>query len=521
MEKLYLVLVDTPGFFAGIIRRVIGINYCHVVLSLDSNLEYAYSFNRRDPAIPLFAGFVRENTRKILRQYPDARYKVVSISCREEQKENIREILEACYQSRYSLRYSIIGLPFLALNRPFHQENHYVCSTFIARLLADNGIRLFDKHFSTVTPRDFYELKGVQVEYEGHPEWQSLYGKRGLHMARKHRVSLLILIILVVMTAFMLLQANDIDAVFSAVRRFSTAWLILGTGTSLLFVALEGVMIWYLMHPVRREVHLHKCIGWSFAGFFFSGITPSASGGQPMQVYYMKNAGIPVSESSPVLMIVAMLYKLVIFLIGGLLWLFCRDSLADCLGSFFWLFYVGLALNAVVVVLLVLVMLHPLLVQNIVLGIERLLTALRIFPDSGERAARLTGAVLEYRNVVRYFRNNPRKVLAAAGLTFIQRLLPFLLSWIVYRGMGLTAMGIFPLMALQAAVTIAVDLLPFPGSAGITELVAASAFASIFPGERLTAYLCISRGIGFYMILLAGVAAVVWMELRQKRGHPD
>ena len=31
MEQIYLAFVDTPGFFASIIRRVIGIPYVHVV----------------------------------------------------------------------------------------------------------------------------------------------------------------------------------------------------------------------------------------------------------------------------------------------------------------------------------------------------------------------------------------------------------------------------------------------------------------------------------------------------------
>ena len=39
MEQIDLASVDTPGFFASIIRRVIGIPYVHVVLSMDADLE--------------------------------------------------------------------------------------------------------------------------------------------------------------------------------------------------------------------------------------------------------------------------------------------------------------------------------------------------------------------------------------------------------------------------------------------------------------------------------------------------
>ncbi len=35
MEQIYFALVDTPGFFASVIRKVTGIDYIHVVLSMD------------------------------------------------------------------------------------------------------------------------------------------------------------------------------------------------------------------------------------------------------------------------------------------------------------------------------------------------------------------------------------------------------------------------------------------------------------------------------------------------------
>ncbi len=57
MQKIYIALVDTPGLFAWMIRRVIKINYIHVVLSLDEEFTQAYSIGRRNPFLPLFAFF--------------------------------------------------------------------------------------------------------------------------------------------------------------------------------------------------------------------------------------------------------------------------------------------------------------------------------------------------------------------------------------------------------------------------------------------------------------------------------
>ena len=39
MAQIYIAFVDTPGFFAGMIRQVIKQKYIHVVLSMDAELR--------------------------------------------------------------------------------------------------------------------------------------------------------------------------------------------------------------------------------------------------------------------------------------------------------------------------------------------------------------------------------------------------------------------------------------------------------------------------------------------------
>lgn len=167
MDRIYIALVDTPGLFASLIRRAIDLSYVHVALSLDEQLEEAYSVGRRNPFIPLLAGFEREDKRKIWKAFPTARYQIYSLPCETWQKAGIARQLRECYENRYSYHYCVAGLPFILFGKAFYQKNHYTCSSFIARCLEENGMALFKKHFSTVTPRDFYELEGKEILFEG------------------------------------------------------------------------------------------------------------------------------------------------------------------------------------------------------------------------------------------------------------------------------------------------------------------------------------------------------------------
>lgn len=167
MAEIYIAFVDTPGFFAGIIRRVIHQKYIHVALALDPYLREAYSIGRRYPSIPLIAGFEKEDKKKILKAFPEADYMVCSITCTDRQKEYIEQELKKAMKARFRYHYAVIGLPFILFGRPFYQKNHFTCSSYIARLLEEAGVCRWNRHFSLITPKDFYEFKEKQVIFEG------------------------------------------------------------------------------------------------------------------------------------------------------------------------------------------------------------------------------------------------------------------------------------------------------------------------------------------------------------------
>lgn len=167
MARIYIALVDTPGILATMIRACIKQRYIHVVLSMDEHLEEAYSVGRRDPRIPFFAGFEREQKEKILCAFPTANYLIYELECSEIQKAYIRENLRQDYEKRYHYHYAVLGLIFILLNRPFYQKNHFTCSSYLARLLEKSGITIAPKHFSLVTPRDFLEYEKKRIVFEG------------------------------------------------------------------------------------------------------------------------------------------------------------------------------------------------------------------------------------------------------------------------------------------------------------------------------------------------------------------
>lgn len=167
MAHIYIALVDTPGFFAALIRGFLKQRYIHVVIASDAELREAYSVGRRNPAIPILAGFEKEDKESILHTFPSAFYRICELECTDAQKTGIMRQLREDYQRRFHIHYAVIGLPFILFQIPFFIWNQYTCSSYIAKVLQENGIRISEKHFSLVTPKDFYEYGKMRVIFEG------------------------------------------------------------------------------------------------------------------------------------------------------------------------------------------------------------------------------------------------------------------------------------------------------------------------------------------------------------------
>lgn len=305
--------------------------------------------------------------------------------------------------------------------------------------------------------------------------------------------------------------------VWQAIRGIDPVYLLFAILTGLFFVSAEGLMIWYLLHALKCGVTPLSCIRYSFIGFFYSGITPSATGGQPMQLYYMKKSGLKIADSTVVLMTVALVYKLVLVLIGLGILVFWYPALCRYLKGFIYLYYLGLFLNTALVAALLFVMVSPRCFRGIVSSGERLLVKLHILKPSKTRTQKLFEMADSYHEAVVFFLQHKKHIAAVVGFTFVQRFSVFFLTWLVYKGMGLAGHSLWSVILIQATVYIAVDMLPLPGAQGITELMYKTVYAAIFPGAYLTASMCVTRSINFYLLLAISALVAAAASLPGKR----
>ena len=314
------------------------------------------------------------------------------------------------------------------------------------------------------------------------------------------------------LTIYGVFHGEDLSSMMDAIHRADKRWLIPGIALVAFFIWGESIIIWYMMRSSGIQLKKRTCFLFSSVGFFFSCITPSASGGQPMQIYYMKKEKISIPVSTVILMIVTITYKLVLVVIGIGIAIFGRGFLHKYLEGILPVFYLGLALNIFCVTFMTILVFHPLLAKAIMVKGMKLLERLHLVKKKDGRLKKLEDSMDTYRNTAAYLKNNPFVIVKVIEITFIQRMALFAVTWFVYQAFGLHGTGFWEILFLQAVISVSVDMLPLPGGMGISETLFLNIFSPVFGGLLLPG-MVLSRGLGYYGELLISAAFTVVAQL--------
>ena len=314
------------------------------------------------------------------------------------------------------------------------------------------------------------------------------------------------------LTVYGVFHGEDLSSMMDAIHRADKRWLVPGIALVAFFIWGESIIIWYMMRSSGICLKKRTCFLFSSVGFFFSCITPSASGGQPMQIYYMKKEKISIPVSTVILMIVTITYKLVLVVIGVGIAIFGRGFLHKYLEGILPVFYLGLALNIFCVTFMTILVFHPLLAKAILVKGMKLLERLHLMKKKEGRLKKLEESMDTYRNTAAYLKNNPFVIVKVIGITFIQRMALFAVTWFVYQAFGLHGTGFWEILFLQAVISVSVDMLPLPGGMGISETLFLNIFSPVFGGLLLPG-MVLSRGLGYYGELLISAVFTVVAQL--------
>lgn len=328
---------------------------------------------------------------------------------------------------------------------------------------------------------------------------------------KKNVLNIVFLLLLLALTLWLIFRNQDLKPIIAVLKSISPVYILIGLVLVVLYVCGESFIIKYLLHTVKIKAPLWNCIRYSFIGFFFSCITPSATGGQPAQIFYMQRQKIKIPTATIILMLVTIEYKFVLVFIGIMLAIFGQSLIHSLTLEAQFYLYLGLILNILCVLFMSFLVFLPDTARYLITKGFVFLQKLHLVKNKNNRMERLQASMDNYKKASIFLRNNKRVIFHTTMITFVQRILLFSVTCVVYKSFGLHGTSLAVIALLQAAISVSVDMLPLPGGMGISERLFIQIFAPIFGSTTLTlSGLLMSRGISYYMlIIISGIVTCI------------
>ena len=272
-----------------------------------------------------------------------------------------------------------------------------------------------------------------------------------------------------------------------------------------------------ILKALKKKITLKRGIFYSLVEFYFSGITPSSTGGQPVQLYYMTKDKIPMRKSYITLMLNTIYFKLIILILGIIILIFKNTYILNHSIVYIIFFILGFVVDSLLVVGCFLLLFKQKFIKGILKFILKICSKFK-FLSRKTKDFTITNILNKYRDELKFINNNKKIVIYNFILTFIQRLLLFSIAYIIYRSLGFNKYSYFDLLAIQVSVQIAIEALPLPGGAGLSEKMFHDIFITIFGISIADVGMLLTRTFSFYIpLLVSGIIILINMFISKKK----
>ena len=318
--------------------------------------------------------------------------------------------------------------------------------------------------------------------------------------------NLIIFILLIILTFYIILKDQDITEILKVVENVKAQYILIAIMCMFIYIACEAINIRRTLKALDEKTTFISSIKYALIGFFFSSITPAASGGQPMQIYYMYKDKISVANSTLALLINLSSMQIVTISIALISVIFNHQYLNQPLIA---LFILGIALNASALTLLLIAIFSKKLLNKLINFVIKIMKKLKI-KNIEEKQMKLEAELNKYQNSSDYIKNNKFVILKIILTTYIQFIAFYSVSYWVYRSFGFNEYNFIQIVSVQAILYATVSGIPSPGAVGVTEGGYIEIFKNIMPNNVINSAMLMNRGVSFYLlVILSGIVTLI------------
>lgn len=330
---------------------------------------------------------------------------------------------------------------------------------------------------------------------------------------KKNWLAIVTMAITIAILVYFLVTTDGINAMREIGDELRIPWFVLMVLAVIANWALEGFAIHYISRRIYPKWPLKNSLIIGMLGLLYGALTPFASGGQPMQVYYMKKMGMDTGKAAAVITIKTMVYQvvMVIFALIMVAWKlpFFR---AQHISNFWFITLIGLAANLIFISSVFFFSFNQKLTSKIVSGIITLLSKIHLCKNPEERKESILGGFRMYFESTRLVGKSIKMYILVGLMQLAQILVVCVVPYCIYRSFNFSGDSLMTMIASQSFVTMVSAFVPLPGASGGAEGSFYIYFQMFFTGNTIVPAIFIWRIMTYYLTIFVGCFFVVFAK---------
>lgn len=326
-----------------------------------------------------------------------------------------------------------------------------------------------------------------------------------------------IFVVLIVVTFIIIFKNYNIKNTINMIGNANIGYILLAFLCMIIYFIADGLNNKSILEGLGKKISLLQSIKYPVIGFFFSGITPAAGGGQPMQVYFMSKDDIPSSFGTLSLLVQLITFHVVTLLFGIFGAIFNHKILT---GGMIILFAVGIFLKSITMIVMYVCFRNRYAGKKIVGFVFKILKKFKV-KNLEEKEEQAYLVIEDYNNGAKYIRKHKKILIKSLCIVCLQMIAYYTLPYFVYRSFGLSYYSWIEILTIQAVLYVSVASIPLPGSVGVSEGAFLSLYEYIFGTELLASAMLINRGISFYLFIIVGALLTIYTVFRNSTKNKD
>ena len=317
-------------------------------------------------------------------------------------------------------------------------------------------------------------------------------------------------ILLSVAVVFCIAFGNpELSDAWDALRGLDVRWILGLFVCWAVYAFFDTLGTWFCLRKQGFSLGIGTVFGITLIGFYYSNITPGASGGQPMQVNSLRRVGIPVGNGTSAVTVRLIANQFMVSVLSLAFLLVNRPFVYQQLSGAIWFVRIGWLINFAVVPLVLLAAFRRTLIRKLASGLIGLLSKLRLMKDR-EAALQKTTAVLDtYHSAIYDLFCSPGQLMIQCLCSTVSILALTGSIVFVYYAFGLTGTSWDKLLTQSLLLFVSASYTPLPGASGAQEGGFMYYFNGIFTGGTKGLALLIWRFFTYYLFLFIGVVMLL------------